>query len=388
MKTPEEIFDEWTLSSPYILHRFYPIPLEMADPFAKQKSRFDERIRQIREQFIPGRNIDIYCDYIDDGTCNAIADIYQPLQVGIVALHKGLILLPIDTFYKMLSHPLCLYELDNGGHESSLAQHNEGIQKDWDDLIRLRKHNKRSNYALTPLSIMRKRIAEFCAELCWDFITIHEIIHIVHGHVEYCYTNIGAIPFVSNAKYAASNATSLSSKDTQTIEWWADDKATAVIFGGLLKTKKDPDINEFFPTLEQRIFIWSFAMYTFFRIWGLEVNQYELLTRSHLPQTVRYALMLFCAKSLIIKWGTVSAETFDEQVRKGQISAENAIRCIGGPSISPSEIVGWNDPVIRDRLKILNEHFEDVVFPKIMDRKFAYVPLTENEMPDVVPTSS
>jgi hypothetical protein len=50
-----------------------------------------------------------------DGECNAAAGIFRYL--GLIGLNKGLILLPLDLFCRMFSHPEVVKNLGNGSDE-------------------------------------------------------------------------------------------------------------------------------------------------------------------------------------------------------------------------------------------------------------------------------
>src|SRR5208282_2939798 len=147
-----------------------------------------------RPFFIPGRNIEIYADFVDDGTCNAMAGIHNHL--GLVGINKGAIMLPFEMFYRMLSHPLVWFGLgEEMPKERRGPQHSEGLPADYDELIDARKKARRSPLPKPPINPTRLAVAQTCIDLAWGFLVNHEIIHILHGHVEYLQKARG-IPFI------------------------------------------------------------------------------------------------------------------------------------------------------------------------------------------------
>ncbi len=159
MDTSVQIFDDW-LRAANLKKRFHPIPIEIAMPFEGQRERFNRRKEELQNMFLDDRSIDVYFDYIDDGRCNAGAWIHKGL--GLIGMNKGAMLLPIDMFYKMLSHPEIWNFAGDRGRERRNERHSEGMPTNYYDLVQMRGFAGYPTIPQPPVDPIRKFIAELC----------------------------------------------------------------------------------------------------------------------------------------------------------------------------------------------------------------------------------
>jgi hypothetical protein len=180
MADPTDVFDQW-LKTWTLRPRFFPIPEGLAAPFKFVSHRTRTIIESFQSVFLPNRNIEIYADYIDDGEFNAAAGIHDNL--GLIGLNTGAILRPIEVFYGMFSHPLALPNIGNSQAEKIGPQHSEGVPEDHVSLFKMRIEAGRSPWPTQPIDPIRLDTARLCIEMAWRFLIVHEITHILHGHV-------------------------------------------------------------------------------------------------------------------------------------------------------------------------------------------------------------
>jgi hypothetical protein len=134
MSNRVQIFEEWLAQLQGQLgKRFHPIPAEIAPAFEKQLRAFNRRKGELQKMILPGRSIEVYADFTDDPSCNAVAGIYK--SVGLIAMNKGSIMLPVEMFFNMFSHPLVLPEIGWSKRERICPQHRAGLLTDYDDLV-------------------------------------------------------------------------------------------------------------------------------------------------------------------------------------------------------------------------------------------------------------
>jgi hypothetical protein len=334
MRPPVEIFDEW-LRVVGLKPRFHPIPAELTEAFAHQLLEFERRMSGIRPLFRENRGIDVYADFIDDGTCNGFAGVHDGL--GVVAIPKGTVLLPVEIFYRMFSHPLVLIELGNSMEEQIGPQHREGLPGDYDELIALRRRENRTVLPRIPANSERMKLAHLCAQVTWRFIVMHEISHVVHGHVQYL-QSVQGVPFMSEVFGAISpSRVSRTELDRQTMELWADAMAAKVVLAGLLT--QSPRVAELLQDTRERLFIWSFAMFALFRLWGLEIDPSDLKGR-HPPNAMRYSLLMTGPCYDIAAPIPELRDQYWSIVTAGQREAERAIVLVGEAELLPQDVLG------------------------------------------------
>jgi hypothetical protein len=373
MKTPVEIFDQWILSTvgtaDELQPRFHPIPADINEPFESQRGRFRNRISQIRSAFLPGRDIEIYADFLDDGESNAVADIYGCM--GLIGVNKGSVMLPVEMFNRMLSHPLVLPHLGNSRVEKVGPQHREGMPTNYNTLVADRTTTGRKSGPTFPIDPTRQAVVLMCSEIAWGFLALHELIHIVHGHVEYLYKTRGVPYILEGLQSGKTPALSQDDLDFQTLELWADSIANSAVLRGLLTKSPNPILNAIFPKPEQKLALWSFAMHTLFRIWGLKIDPADLQGHSHPPTLMRFEMSIANAKLDVTDLFPELESSFGDVIKAGQFEAEKGIQYSGAKPIAPADIQGTFDPAVTDHLNSLVEHFENVLTPEL--KKYSYV---------------
>jgi len=364
MNSSVGVFGEW-LARNGLGRRFYPIPAEIAAPFDDQMGRFNRRLDEVRPKLSAGRGIDVYADFIDDGRFNAVAGVVDGM--GMVGIYKGAILLPFEMFYRMFSHPLVPQGLGQSQMERIGPQHSEGLTEDYDELVEARRRAGRQVLPRPPLDGTRQGVAMTCCDLVWGFIVWHELIHILHGHVEYAFAakRMSVIREVSHAAWTAACQGDI---DCQALELWADSKAVSIVLRGLLLKSDVPA----FPRPQDKVFIWTFAMFTLFRIWGLAINP-QALGGSHPPTAMRFEMAIHggVADALAI-WPEPSEDLW-QAVYAGEAEAEKAIRYCGGEQLLPDRLIGTRDPRVKEHRHVLCEHLRMVLVPEL--RRYSHVPL-------------
>lgn len=321
--------------------------------------------------FLPNRSIEIHFDYINDGRCNAGAGIHK--GVGLIGMNKGAILLPIEMFYKMLSHPEIWPWGGNPKKERRGGRHSEGMPINYDELIHQRKLLGRKAVPQPPVDPTRKIIAECCAEIVWSFLILHETVHICHGHVGYLQRtrNIPAILHVSRSP----SPLSIFDLDFQSLELWADSKAVSVVLRGLLLKTHSSDLDSVFQTQMSKIFLWSFAIHSLFRLWGIAIDPSDLTGYTHPPTLLRLELALSAASVEIENEFPDLKGCFWEAIHDGQREAEKGFVYCGAEPITVDDLIGSKDPRVNDHCNALLDHHEKVLIEEL--KKYTFVSLDD-----------
>jgi hypothetical protein len=344
MKTPVEKFDQWILdsrgTSRELPKRFHPIPREISEPFDRQRFAFQYRLDKLRPTFFAEKSIPIYSDFFDSGDCNAAADIRE--GIGLIGITRGTLMLPLDLFFRMFSHPLVMPHVGNSSIEKFGPRHREGLFYDYDELIEVRENAGRDILPQHPIDRVRWIVAIVCHELLVHTLATHELVHIVHGHVLYQYKKLGVscILEVLRAAPTTMPATSDQLLDLQAMEFWADAKAVEVILGGLISKQQFPALEEIFPSPADKVYFWAFTMYTLFRIWGLEFDLSSMNQSDHPPTVFRFRL---AADTGFNEWKKrvpeLSSDIYWMAVARGRNEAEKGIVYCGGNPLPGQEIM-------------------------------------------------
>lgn len=369
-----EIWKKW-LTVKNLGTRYYPIPEPIAPAFDKQTGLVNRRQNELKPMFCPGRKIDLFLDFVDDGFPNGGADIFDNL--GVIYLTSGTVMLPVEVFCNMFSHPRVLPHIGNWQIEIAGPQHQEGILSDYNSLLERRKAQKRSPWPTPPQQRVRFQLMQLCCEVVWGFINLHEISHIIHGHVNFIRSlRPTALPL--HAISASPNtATVRGDLILQAIETWADNMAINVSLGGLLAKSDNPFLQEFFPGSEHRAFIWSFAIYTFFRIWELRIDPANLWG-DHPPMALRFQMAMYCAEGVAASKGNLGKEKFLSAALSGMREAERAIVCCGGKRIIAEESIGVNDPRVHAHHEAIADYFDRVLCVELP--KYSFVKMKDNPL--------
>ncbi|HEY1921771.1 MAG TPA: hypothetical protein VGG44_03315 [Tepidisphaeraceae bacterium] len=369
MKTPEEIFDEWLFStlgtSDELPPRFHPIPSEIAEPFDEQRKVFKERVKKLDSLFLPNKKIEIHMDFIDGGICDAVTDLCG--GIAIVGIFKGAIMLPLETFFRMFSHPLVLPDLGNSRIERRNGRHGEGLPTNYNDLIDLRRRDKRNPSPKHPNDPTRTSVALLCMQIVWGFLAFHEIVHIVHGHLEYRFHQVAGVRYLFRL-FRSGNSRILSNDDLdlQTLELWADAKAMSVTLGGLLTNSYGLLADSWFPRPQDKVFIWSFTMFTLFRIWGIKIDPANLHGHSHPALALRFQRVVAAAQlELAQRFPELDEKEFWQAAFVGRQEAEKAIVYIGAKPLDKNDVSGIRDPRVDAHLNQLMDHYEHTLIPEL-----------------------
>jgi len=379
--TPLETFERWLLNK-NLGTRYHPIPDEISPMFDNVQSAVNRKQDELTPMFREGWSIGLYMDYVDDGYPDGAADIYESL--GVIYLTKGAIMLPFEVFCNMFSHPDVLPDFGNWQRELDGPQHEEGLFTDYDDLIERRRACGRSDWATLPQQYIRFQLLQLCSEAAWGFISRHEIVHIVHGHVGFlkrvfrCASPLHALAMKDQKKVVAPPPDLV----YQSLEVWADNVAIGVSLGGLLTKSDNYFLQTYFPTAKQRVFIWAFSIYTLFRIWELKTDPTKLWG-DHPPKVLRFQMAMYCAEEVAASKGNLEREEFRAAAVAGIREAEKAIVDCGGQRIVAEEAIGTTDPQVRAHHELISDYHDRVLRAELP--KYAYVDLdtSPDEGPNV-----
>lgn len=377
MATPIEIFDRWLSQFDEVPppRRFTP-PKEIALAFDLQTEKFKERMEGARKMFKPNHSIEIYANFIDDPGCTACADIREYL--GLVGFSKGLVLLPLDLFWRMFSHPAFLPNAGDCSKERISARHRDGVVNDYDILIKKRELRNKTPWPQPPLDKVRENLGIICADIVWRFLTWHELVHILHGHIDYLYEKY-AVRMVNVVGGVSNSSVPSADLDYQAIELWADAVAARGALENVLTSSDNKGPYALLQSPRQKLFFWSIAMFSLFRLWEYSVNPAELQGRHHPPSPVRFTLIADGDCRDFAESFPEIGDSYADIVREGQFAVEQGIAYCGGARLTREDLGDPDDPRLVSHCNSLLAHYRDVLIPEMQKRSYINLAIGQPE---------
>ena len=102
------------------------------------------------------------------------------------------------------------------------------------------------------------------------------------------------------------------------MEFSADAVAAGVVLRGLLNLSPGAGIYAGLNSPRDRLFIWSLALFTLFRIWDFKFDKAKMHQQTHPPSAVRFAvLMNFVCYDAVMDSGGMSPREYVATVKAG-----------------------------------------------------------------------
>lgn len=327
--------------------RLSRIPIVNSEILKTQRKFAAKQISVLQTQIPKERTIDIHFDYVDSGAMQAVAEVRN--FIGLIGVCTGAIFLPMDTICRMLAHPDVLPALGDRRKESVRIHHSEGMYSNFERLV---EHRTFSAYIADPdgipLDDTRREFASFASQLAQDFLVLHELAHVVLGHCEWLPTQ--GTPLILEVTSYESPSAAIA---RQAIEMDADLFAVSITIDRLVKMQIPNEYMGFGANVEQRLLCWCFGLYVFFRHWGIDVDQTQLLKLGHPPPVMRFVIALICAHETLKILGHGAANNFKPICRHAMESVEFAISKIGGTAMTREKADALADPAIDDHHRVL-----------------------------------
>jgi hypothetical protein len=379
VESPIEIFKKWCNAWKPPLKRYWPIPPDVSKLFYQYHVVADRHIEYLRGHLREGKEIEVHFDFIDNGELNAHASIWPDPRnkLGIVAFHRGAVLLPLDLFQRMLSHPEILPDVGNPKLESSDAQFNDGLCDDIDTLHESRRLAGRPKEPILPRCPIRRQLAIELAGFAFDFLVLHELAHIFCGHIDYMSLVTGKCSIIERT-LSATDQYGLPTIKRQAIELAADSTAVGLTIDSLLQgtpvfLNGPPGWEEYFSELDQRIYVWAFAIAGVFRLWGVKIDLDALEDAPYPPTALRFASAFTTAATHIKNVKPDFYKRFNEVVDDALQTCGDAAQLVGGPPIKQEDIRPVYEELGRSHYTKIRQCWENEILPEV--QKISYGPM-------------
>jgi hypothetical protein len=267
----------------------------------------------------------IHFDFIDSDNVNACAFVYKGQRfVGVTtgaAMAIGLL------FERMLSDRRILPTV---GNPQKGVEHPPLAQPLRQSLIQ----NNRTNGPNLIEDEGRHSVWWPLCQLAFTFLVFHEITHIRDGHVDYLDSRRGS-PFLAELGWVP--GTTDESIEMQAIEADADRQASAIAASLACQWAKNPPLdNPYLQDIEQHLFVWLFAIFSFFRLFDDEpIATTGLFNRSHPPLRLRLRLVCEVFMQMVEANGGIASSQILPVMSAAIAEAEEAFFLLTGERPDP-----------------------------------------------------
>jgi hypothetical protein len=292
-----------------------------------------------------------------------------------IGLNSGSVLLMYDTFYRMLSHKEILTEIgdcdrENISHPSLPGYHIDAL---W-----IKNKSTIDDTELLPKDPTRYCYARHLADLALNFLLVHELNHVAHGHLD-LKINLGG--HASHSEKLKRRIDYNEYVFHQTLEFDADCVAVAKSLRNAISRwqgVRPPSAltKQFHQSFEMTIWNWSFAVMTMVRIM-LDGTFYSFdgcRKQKHPLPRLRQALLLSTVFQYLIEYFPTELKLINREKLVGiLVRLEQIFEKITGNK-QPVEEVKLAMQNIPDYLKIVHEEWKEL-YPSLKD--LAYVELVK-----------
>lgn len=290
----------------------------------------------------------IYCNFINNTYFNACAR--KVNNAYFIGINIGAYYLLNDIFSRMLSCPTILEEF---GDSSKEIKPRPLFNAQITDLTTLLNSKEEDVLINLPKDHQRLYFSQFLTSTAMKFLFLHEYGHIANGHLDLKFSLDKSTSFyeINNFKHTDT----ISALDLQTLEMDADCYAVCKGIIEILDLNKncdsisEPFIKDFFGSLDKCIYLWVFAVYTFFRIFGFrKCSVCELESYTHPPIGLRQHFVITTLDAFFDKNKIAFRSELLETWKKTIIGVEKAFE----------EISEQGYDVSQFRFAMKNEVFE------------------------------
>ena len=209
---------------------------------------------------------DIHIDFIDNNSFNACA--FKKDNIYFIGINTNTFFILYLFFSYILSFPEILSNIGNSENETAPKNVNLNYIKE----------------PIKPKDKLRQAYSEGLIYFAVQFLICHELGHILNGHIDLIekWTDI---PFISEMVSYDKESKFL---DSQTLELDADCYAANIGIKSIIgryedKMNLNKDIQPYFNSLEDALFLWTFSIYTLFRFLGNTVYDFNKLENYRHP---------------------------------------------------------------------------------------------------------
>jgi hypothetical protein len=265
-------------------------------------------------------------------------------------------------FNRMLADPNVLKQIGRADAEGPIDKKLVGFVGDFPDMETMAKSWLCAPWPLDP---ERQTFAIYLRHMLADWITLHELAHIVQGHVRYR-KHVNYIPPL----------------DWQTCEIYADNWAVqTALYIVRARVQRAADLpapfNVYYRDPSEALYHWTFAAFVFCRIFGDDrLTSMRSAPGDYPPWRFRQHMMMEAVLSFIDHFSDGTFGTKDDAMRhmvRAIIDAEESICCVTGVPKSVEGLLDGSLPIRREHKGDLVRIWKSRLRGRLL--QFAHVPL-------------
>ncbi len=309
----------------------------------------------------------IYTDWVTNSQFNAFA--FKHRDRYFVAFHDGLLLVLLRVFYRLLADRRLFRHVGEPDQEAeSLPLFHLDFPPDATKLATANPD------AVVPRHSWRQIYSLHLTRLAFDFLTVHEIAHLAHGHVDYLRAEEG-LPYVSELEWLPN--TPEGNMELQAMELDADSTAVRMIAhtARLNVTQRNTmpaDVAGLYLEPVQAVFDIAVAACVIFRLFqDSRMQGVDLSGRSHPPRRWRQMQILNMLGNYVDQnWDSRLVPEIEAALTRALTLVEEAFELITGTG---QQVHGLHDAWHGDGWKYTAEVsacWNDIVRPKVAKYSF------------------
>ena len=308
----------------------------------------------------------IYADFVTNPQFNAFA--FKHRERYFIAFHDGLPLVLLMVLYRLLADRRVFRHV---GEPDQEAESLPPFQLVFPDAAQLATANLG---AVVPKHAWRQIYAIHLSHLAFDFLTVHEIAHLAHGHVDYLRAEHG-LPYVSELEWLPN--TPEGNLESQAMELDADSSAARMIVhtarANVAQRDTLPtDIAGLYWDPVQAMFDVAVAVCVIFRLFqDSRLQGVDLLGRSHPPRRWRQMQILNMLGNYVDQnWDNSLVPAVESALSRALGEVEEAFELITGTG---QQVHGLHDAWHGDGWKYtaaVSASWNNTVRPKVAKYSF------------------
>lgn len=218
-----------------------------------------------------------------------------------ININYGTLFILIDLFMRLLSHPNVLRHIGDASKEIESDEYLDYHMTDLEPIIRQFVNLNKEVPEVHPKDKTRSDAAKFFVSICFEFILLHEVAHIIMGHLDYLENKqVTDVSFSEVIKCER-----ITKLERHTLEWDADSFAVSYFVNWWIDHHKNKKQDERIPFLFNDpylgFFHLSYAFYMAFRVFGFQFDPTKpYLEGSHPPIRIRQHMINCTITTLVM----------------------------------------------------------------------------------------
>ncbi|HEX4341319.1 MAG TPA: hypothetical protein VH062_35670 [Polyangiaceae bacterium] len=294
---------------------------------------------------VQNNSFPIHLEFVGRGETNACSRVET--DAGLIAVNVGTFWVIHDTFRRMLAHHGVLKAIGDPTKETEFPT--ELPPRNAVDIAQ----RDISQWFVPVNDPVRSDYAEELTAMALEFVSVHEAAHILNGHCGFYQDHLNGATLDESVVATPSG---ISQAFRHAIEIDAD---SCAVTEGMKRIRID-SLNPLFPTLEDTLFAWAFAIGVLFHIWSPYWPHVAMASPTHPPPSTRWLFAYVTGMSGVDEW--LGAGTQATWLRASAAALRECLRAYSLISGNPEHSELFKDALDngRQRMHAFHDDWRDL----------------------------